>query len=457
MTITIIGGGPGGYVAALKAAIMGADVNLVEKSAFGGTCLNKGCIPTKAYLSCADIYSSLQKAESFGVSTKGGENMDFPAVFKRKDSIVNQLVQGVEFLLNKRKVKIYRAHGRLLSNKLVEAVFENGKTEAIETDRIILASGSVPMLPSLFNYDGRDVISSDELLTMAEPPESLLIIGGGVIGCEFGKFFSRMGVDVTIVEAAPSILPLEDRDLTKVLAKELSKDGVKIYTDCKVEKVEKSDGRLSCRLSNGESISSEKVLVAIGRKANLEDLGLEAAGVETVDSFISVNEKMETAVEGVYAIGDIVKTPLLAHVASKEAVVAVENILGRSAKMDYKAVPRCVYTEPEVASVGLTEAQADSMGIDIRCGKFPFSGIGKAMVIGKTNGFVKIITDEKDVIIGASIIGPHATDLLAELTLCVQMKLTAKQLGGIIHPHPTLSEAIMEAAHDVHKEAVHSF
>lgn len=456
MIITIIGGGPGGYAAALKAAIMGAEVHLLERSALGGTCLNQGCIPTKAYLSCSDLYSSLMKVDQFGICACGKTTMDFPAVFKRKDAVVNQLVQGVGFLLKKRKVNVYRAHGRLLEGTKVEAAYENGESEIIESDRVILATGSVPTLPPVFGFDGRDIISSDELLKLKELPASLVIVGGGVIGCEFGQFFSKLGVAVTIIEAAPSILPFEDQDMTAVLAKRLKRDKVRIYTGCKVEEIHKADGYVHCRLSNGKTISSEKVLAAIGRKANLEGLGLEAAGIEPVDGCIPVNEKMESAAAGIYAIGDIVKAPLLAHVASREAMVAVEHIMGRDVKMDYTAVPRCVYTDPEAAAVGLTEKQAESLGIDTRCGRFSFSGSGKAMVIGKTEGFVKIITDEADTIIGASIIGPHATDLLAELTLCVQLKLTARQLGNVIHPHPTLSEAIMEAAHDVHKEAVHS-
>ena len=457
MKITIIGGGPGGYVAALKAAILGAEVHLVEKKRLGGTCLNQGCIPTKAYLSCADLYDGIMKAPGFGIDLAGEATIDFGKIYQRKHAVVKQLVDGVTYLLNKRKVTVYQGTGSLVSNHAVKVTFEDGQTETIETDRIIIATGSVPILPPLFKFDGKQVISSDEALQLDTLPASMIIVGGGVIGCEFGQFFRKMGVEVSIVEMLKTLLPMEDPDVSQILQKKMKKEKVAFYLGKGVETVDVGDGSVTCTLTTGETLTAEKMLVSIGRRANTASLGLEELGIAVERGKIVVDETMRTSLEDVYAIGDVVDTPFLAHVASKEGAVAVETIMGRKSRALYHAVPRCVYTEPEIAAVGITEKEAAAKGIDYRTGKFIFAGIGKAMVIGKTEGFVKVITDEADRIIGASVTGAHATDLLAELTLCVHLGLTARDLGEVIHPHPTLSEAIMEAAHDVHNEAAHSF
>ncbi len=457
MKIVVIGGGPGGYVAALKAAILGAEVTLIEKDALGGTCLNRGCIPTKAYLSCADVHDMIIKGKSFGIEVEGKTTPIFEEMFERKNAIVKQLVGGVGFLCKKRKITVVNGFGKLISNTEVEVTLTDGTKENITTDKVILATGSVPILPPMFNYDKVNVISSDEALDLKTLPKDMVVIGGGVIGCEFGQFYAKLGVEITIVDVADTILPFEDRDVSEVLMKKMKKQNVKLLLGKKVEKVEVNDGRVVCELDTGEKLESEKLLVAIGRKANISNIGLEELGISTENGKIVVDNKMQTNVENIYAIGDIVDTPFLAHVASKEGIVAVENIMGRNSISTYHAVPRCVYTDPEVAAVGITEDAAKAKGIEYKVGKFMFATIGKAMVTGKTEGFVKIIVDSNDKIIGGSIVGPHATDLLAELTLCVHLGVTAKQLGDVIHPHPTLSEALMEAVHDVHNEAVHSY
>ncbi len=439
--ITIIGAGPGGYVAALKAAILGADVTLIEKDKLGGTCLNRGCIPTKALLAGADV---------LGIN-------DFSEISKRKDSIVKQLVGGVGFLTQNRRVKVIQGTARLTSATRVSVAMEDGSSQTVEADKIILATGSIPAVPGFIPYDGDLIMTSDEALALETLPDSMTIIGGGVIGCEFGQFYARNGVKVNMVEMMPHILPEEDDETAKVLAKALKKDGVQIYAGTKSERIEAENGKVHVTLSDGTILESDKLLVSIGRVAFTEGLGLDAVGIKTEKGKIVVNDKMETSVPGIYAIGDIVDTPLLAHVASREGMAAVENALGGSRSVSYRAIPRCIYTSPEVAAVGMTEKKAREAGIQVEIGQFAFSGLGKAMVINETTGFVKIMTDENDVIIGASIVGPHATDMISELTLAVHVGMTAETLGDVIHPHPTLSEAIMEAAHDVHKQSVHSF
>lgn len=457
MNITIIGGGPGGYVAALKAAMLGAEVHLVEMDALGGTCLNRGCIPTKAYLSCTDIYDHIQKSVEFGVKVDGCVEPLFTDMSKRKNMAVDQMVQGVGYLMNKNKVKVHSGKGKLISNKEVEVVYKNGNTDVIKTDKVILATGSVPVMPPMFNFEGKNIVSSDECLNLAEIPESMIIVGGGVIGCEFGQFLSKLGTRVTIVEMQDNLLPMEDADVSSALSKTFSKNKINLKLGTGVSDVSVTESGVVCTLTTGEILTGHKMLVAIGRKANISGIGLEDLGIQTEKGKIVVDDKMRTNVNNIYAIGDIVDTPFLAHVASKEGMVAVEDIMGRDTEVSYHAIPRCVYTDPEVAAVGMTEKDARDKGIDYKVGKFVFAGVGKAIVIGKADGFVKIIVDESDKIIGGSVVGPHATDLLAELTLCVHLGLTAAQLGDVIHPHPTLSEGLMEAAHAVHNEAVHAF
>lgn len=456
MRVVVIGGGPGGYVAAIKAAMMGADVTLVEKRRVGGTCLNVGCIPTKALLACSQLFKGIEEAKDFGITINGEVSADFNAIMNRKDKIVNQLIKGIEFLFEKKGVKLVNGFGKLISKNSIEVSMEDGSKEIIEADKIILATGSVPIIPPIFPFDGKKVITSDEALALTELPKHLLIVGGGVIGCEFGQFFRTLGVEITIVEMAGQLLPFEDEDVAKQLQRAFKKDKIKMLTGQGIQSCEIKENKISAQLTTGKTLEADMMLVSVGRKPYLENLGIEDLGIAVERGKIVVNNKMETSVDGIYAIGDIVDTPFLAHVASKEGMVAVENALGKDKTVNYKAVPRCVYTEPEVAGVGMTEKEAIAKGIEYNLGQFDFRGLGKAQAIGHFQGFIKILADKDDKIIGASIIGPHATDLLTELTLAVHLGLTAHQVGDVIHPHPTLSEGLMEALHDIHGECVHS-
>ena len=456
MKIAIIGGGPGGYVAAIKAAMLGADVTVIEKRRVGGTCLNVGCIPTKALLASSSMLNNIKEAKSFGINIDGEINIDFSSIMSRKDKIVNQLINGIEFLFEKRGINLINGFGKLIDKNNIEVTMEDGSKEVVNADRIILANGSVPVIPEMFPYDGKTVITSDELLSLQELPKSILIIGGGVIGCEIGQFLRTLGTEVTIVEMNEQLLPFEDKDVAKQLQRQFKKDKIKVMTGVGVETCQVIDNQAVATLSNGKQIKSQYALVAVGRKPNLNNSGIKELGIEIDKGKIVVNQNLETNIEGIYAIGDLIDTPFLAHVASKEGIVAVEYALGKSKVVDYTAVPRCVYTEPEVAAVGKTEKQLDAEGKKYNVGQFDFRALGKAQAIGNFQGFIKVIADENDVIIGASIVGPHATDLLTELSLAIHLKLTTEQVGDVIHAHPTLSEGLMEAIHDVHGECIHS-
>lgn len=457
MKLVVIGGGPGGYVAALKAAMLGAEVTVVEKHKVGGTCLNVGCIPTKALLACSDVYGIVKEADKYGVTIEGNVTADFSTMMQRKDKVVAQLVKGIEALFEARKVRLVNGLGKLVSKNEVEVTKEDGTKEVIQADKIILATGSVPAAPGFFKYDGKRVITSDEVLNLKEQPKSMIIVGGGVIGCEIGQFLHRMGTEVKIVEMLPQLLPLEDEDVAKQLQRTFKQQKLKFFVGDGIASVDVEEDKVVTKLNSGKVLEAEMMLIAVGRRPYIEGLGVEELGIETNRGKITVNKRMETNVEGIYAIGDLVVGPDLAHVASREGIIAVENaLLNKNKEMSYKAVPGCVFTEPEVASVGMKEKAAKEAGINYKVGKFDFRGLGKAQAMGKIQGFVKVITDEKDVIIGAAIIGERATDMLGELTAACELGITAQQLGEVIHPHPTLAEAMMEALHDVHKQCVHS-
>ena len=440
MKIAVIGGGPGGYVAAIKAAMLGGDVTVIEKKKVGGTCLNVGCIPTKALLASSSMLMNIKEAKNFGINIDGKVNADFSAVMSRKDKIVDQLISGIEFLFDKRGINLVNGFGKLIDKNTIEVTKEDGEIEIIKADKIILANGSVPIVPPMFPYDKKRIITSDEVLGLSELPESMLIIGGGVIGCEIGQFFSTLGTEVTIVQRGEQLLPFEDKDVVKQLQRQFKKDKIKVLLNSGVDSCEVVGDEVVSTLSDGKKVNTQYVLVAIGRRPNIENSGIEELGIELNRGKIVVNENLETSVEGIYAIGDLINTPMLAHVASKEGIIAVENAFGKSKTVDYTAVPRCVYTEPEVAAVGKTQKQLDAEGVEYNVGQFEFRGLGKAQAIGRTQGFIKVLADSEDKIVGASVVGPHATDLLTELSLA----------------HPTLSEGLMEALHDVHDECVHA-
>lgn len=458
MKVAVIGGGPGGYVAALKAAMLGAEVTVIEKNKVGGTCLNVGCIPTKALLASSDVLRTVKEAKSFGINIDGDIKPDFDAIIARKQKVTDELVAGIEFLFDKRGVKKINGFGKLIDKNTIEVTKEDGSIEEVKADKIILANGSIPTVFPFMPYNGKNVITSDEVLSLDKLPESMVIIGGGVIGSEIGQFYSTLGTKVTIVEVLPQILGRMDSDGAKALARQFKKDKIKVMCNVATDSFEVSEDKVKLNLNNGKSIEAEIVLLCTGRKPNLANSGVAEAGVKMTDrGFIEVNEYMETNLEGVYAIGDIIPGAMLAHVASAEGMVAAENaVKGNSETVNYKSIPSCVYTEPEVAGVGKTEDELKAEGIEYKVGRFDFRGLGKAKAIGKIQGFIKVLVDKDDVIVGATLVGPHCTDLLTELSLAVGLGLKAKDVGRVIHAHPSLSEGIMEALHDVHDECVHS-
>ena len=458
MKVAVVGGGPGGYVAALKAAMLGAEVTVIEKNRLGGTCLNVGCIPTKALLASSDVLRTVQEAKSFGINVEGEVKPDFQAIVARKQKITDELVAGIQFLFDKRGVKKIDGFGKLIDKNTIEVTKDDGSVEEVKADKIILANGSIPTVFPFMPYNGKNVITSDEVLSLEKLPKSMVIIGGGVIGSEIGQFYSSLGTKVTIVEVLPQILGRMDSDGAKALARQFKKDKIKVMCNVATDSFEVSDDIVKLNLNNGKSLEAEVVLLCTGRKPNLANSGVAEAGVKMTDrGFIEVNEYMETNLEGVYAIGDIIPGAMLAHVASAEGMVAAENaVKGNGETVNYKSIPSCVYTEPEVAGVGKTEDELKAEGVEYHVGKFDFRGLGKAKAIGKIQGFIKILVDKDDVIIGATLVGPHCTDLLTELSLAVGLGLKAKDVGRVIHAHPSLSEGIMEALHDVHGECVHS-
>ncbi|MBC3898742.1 dihydrolipoyl dehydrogenase [Acetobacterium malicum] len=464
MKITIIGAGPGGYEAAIMAAKLGAEVTIVEKKEVGGTCLNIGCIPTKALLASSDVLTTSLEADKFGVFNDH-TTADLKQMIERKDKVISGLVKGIEFLFESNGVNLVRGTGKLIDSKTVEVQLNDGRVETLVSDKILLATGSVPVCPEMFHYDaikndeikdpGKRVITSTEALALTTPPKSMIVVGGGVIGCELGQFFSRMGAQITIVEMADQILSSEDEDVAKQLLRQFKREKIKVLTASGVADVKVQDSGVVVTLANGKTLEAEMMLLSIGRTSYSKGLSLETVGIKIdPQGHIEVDDNLETSVKGIYAVGDLINTPFLAHVASKEGIIAAENMMGKAKIGLHKAIPRCVYTDPQVAAVGITESEAQQRGIPYKTGSYDFRALGKAQIIGKIQGQVKIIVDDKDVIIGASIVGPEATDLLAEVTMAVHLGLTAEMLGDVIHPHPTLSEAIMEALHDVHGKSI---
>lgn len=457
MDIAVIGGGPGGYVAALRAAALGAKVALVEYDAVGGTCLNRGCIPSKAMLHSAEIYEQVKTAAEFGVIAQPPA-ADLPAMTKRMDSVIAQLRKGIELLLKGRNVTYLKGKGTLLSTDTIAVRNQDGE-EIVKAKKIILATGSAPARPPIpgSNVDG--VITSNEILWLKEIPKSLAVIGGGAIGLEFGHLFSALGSKVTIIEMLPHILPTEDEEVTTELGRAFRRRAVDIYAPAKVNEIGSKNGMKQVHYTYQEKpgvVEAELVLMATGRIPYTEDLGLETIGIEMDRRFVKANAKLETNIPGIYAIGDLVGGLQLAHKASAEGRVAVENALGHDAVMDYKAIPACVYTTPETASVGLNEAEATAQGKAVKVGRFPFRALGKAVAIGERTGFVKLVADaETGVLLGAQMIGPHVTDLIAETAVAVQLGLSAHQVAETIHAHPTLAESIQEAAEDILGLAIH--
>jgi len=467
--LVVLGGGTGGYVAAIRAAQLGMKVAVVEKDKLGGTCLHRGCIPSKALLRSAEVFATLKEGEKYGVLA---ENIgyDFAKVQARKQGIIDTLHKGVQYLMNKGKIQVYNGFGRVMGPSIfspqagaVRIESPNGDQEIIVPRFLLLATGSRPRtLPGL-TIDGEYVITSDEALEMASLPKSIVIVGGGVIGIEWASMLNDFGVDVTVVEYADRILPLEDEEISKELTRLLKKRKVKIVTGAKVlpETLVKENGTVTIQAALGENVESftaEKLLVSVGRQANVENLGLEATEIKIDRGVIVVNEHYQTAESHIYAIGDVIGGMQLAHVAAHEGILAVEHMAGKNPHpLDYTKVPKCTYSRPEVASIGLTEAEAKAQGYEVKTGKFSFKPLGKALVHGENDGFVKLVADAKtNDLLGVHMIGPHVTDMISEAALARVLDATPWEIGNTIHPHPTLSEAMMEAALAVDGNAIHS-
>lgn len=464
--VVIIGSGPGGYVAAIRAGQLGLATALVEKDPFqGGTCLHRGCIPTKALLENASRYQDILHAAEFGISV-GGIEVDWARIQARKRGVVKQLAGGVAGLLRKHGVEVIRGWGRLVDARTV-AVHEPAASgggepgpvsRTLTTHNVLLATGSVPREIPVAPFDGERILSSDHILELEAIPESLVVVGGGAVGVEFASIFARFGSRVTLVEALPQILPLEDHDVSAELERSFVKQGIDVRTGTALVGVEPVAGGVDVMLGeSGESVLAERILIAVGRAPVSAGIGLEHVRAETRNGYVVVDEYCQTAEPGVFAIGDLIPTPWLAHVASMEGVMVVERIAGRDVRpVPYGETPNCTYCEPEVASVGLTERAAADEGHDLRVGRFPFLASGRAKIAGHTEGFVKIVADARyDEVLGVHIIGPKATELIAEAGAALRLEATVEELIHTIHAHPTLAESLHEAAHAVHGAALH--
>lgn len=457
--VIVIGSGPGGYVAAIRASQLGLKTAVVEKESLGGVCLNWGCIPTKALLKSAQVFEYISHAKDYGIEVSGA-TANFPAMIKRSRDVANGMSKGVQFLLKKNKIDVLMGMGKLTADRKVQVTPEGGEATVYEAKNIILASGGrareLPNLP----IDNQYVIGYRKAMVLEKQPESMVIVGSGAIGVEFAYFYNAIGTKVTIVEFMPRIVPVEDEEVSKQLEKSYKKAGIDILTNSSVESVQVTDGKCHVKVKgpNGEStIVSDIVLSAVGMASNLEGMGLEEAGISHEKGKVLVNDFYQTNVPGIYAIGDIVKGPSLAHVASAEGITCVEKIAGHHPEpINYGNIPGCTYCQPEIASVGMTEAQAKEAGYTLKIGKFPYSASGKASAAGAKDGFVKVIFDAKyGEWLGAHFIGANVTEMIAEVVVARKLETTGHEIIKAIHPHPTMSEAIMEAAAAAYDEVIH--
>lgn len=457
--VAVIGGGPGGYVAAIRAAQLGGEVTLIEKNRLGGTCLNIGCIPTKVILHCAEALEDAREAEELGINVEV-KSVDWGRVQAKKSAVTNQLVNGVTGLMKANKIKVIEGEASFSARDSLDIMKKDGSKETLSFDKIIIASGSVPAVPPIPGVkENPNCVDSTGALAFESIPKSLFVIGGGVIGIELASAYSRFGSEVTVVEAMPGLLPMMDGELTAQLRKMLEAKGINIITDARVQSVEGSPAGVRVNVEAGGAVKSfeaEKALVAVGRRTDTEGLGLDGIGIEHDRGRITVNDKMETNIDGIYAIGDCLGKIMLAHVASAQGEIAAENALGHEAIYDGKTNPSCVYTNPEFAGVGLTEEKARELGLEFHTGKFPLMANGKALIMNGGAGTVKfIIGNEYKEVLGVHILGPRATDLIGECALAIGMEATAEDIIAAIHAHPTLTEAVREAALAAEGRAVH--
>lgn len=457
--LVVIGAGPGGYVSAIRARQLGLKVTVVEKAALGGVCLNWGCIPTKALLRSAEVYASFKNMKRLGLKLEN-PGFDWTRIVKRSRQIAARSSKGIAFLFKKNNIAHFSGTARILNPHQVEVTSDAGKTETLDTQNILIATGARPRAIPGLTFDGQYIISSKEAMVLPKLPASIVIIGAGAIGVEFAYIFNALGTRVTLVEMLPNILPIEDAEISEALQKSFNKRKIKMLTRTRVETIEKIENGVNVQISQEETretIAADVALVAIGVQANVEELGLEPAGVALNNGHIQVDENYRTNVDGIYAIGDVAGPPWLAHVASAEGIHAVEMIAGvASQPVNYRHIPGCTYCHPQVASIGLTEQAARDAGFEIKVGRYPFLAHGKALALGDNEGFVKLIFDAKnDQLLGAHLIGPEVTELLAELSLAMTKNATITDFLHTIHAHPTLSEGVLEAAAAAAGEAIH--
>ncbi len=457
--VVVIGGGPAGYVAAIRAAQLGGRVTLVEEAELGGTCLNRGCIPTKFMLRSVETYQSLKTCERYGISVSGA-NLELAKMQAGKNEVISALASGVKGLLSGNKVEVLNGRAKLTSSGQIAVGSAQGKKETITADKIILATGAKPIVLPIPGADSPDIMSVDDLLEVKELPKSLVIIGGGVVGVEMATIFAKLGSRVSVVEMMPHCLPAQDEEIAMVLEDVLRDEGIQVCCSARVSRIDDTDGGKAVVFSEGDAgqkIEAEAVAIAVGYRPNVAGLGLEECGVVVERGGIQVNEKMETSVPNIYAAGDVVGGMMLAHVAIAEGLVAAENARGLNLRMDYKSVPQCIFSLPAVASVGLTEAAAVAQGHEVRVGRFPLKASGMALILGEQRGLVKVVAERKyGQLLGVHIIGPHAPCLIAEAATAINLESTVDDILATVHAHPSLSEAIWEAAADVKGKAIHS-
>jgi len=457
--LVVIGSGPGGYVAAIRASQLGLKTAIVEKSELGGVCLNWGCIPTKALLKSAQVFEYIKHSKDYGITVSEAEH-DFSAVVKRSRGVADGMSKGIAFLMKKNKIDVIQGYGKLLSGSKVEVTDASGAKKTVEAKNIILATGARSReLPNI-KIDGTKVLGYREAMVMPQQPKSMIVMGSGAIGCEFAYFYNSMGTKVTIVEFMPNILPIEDEEVSKEVTKSFKKSGIEIMTAASVESVDSKGATCKVKVKTATGIvdlEADVVLSAVGIQTNLENLGLESVGVKTDKGKVLVDDYYATNIKGVYAIGDIVKGPALAHVASAEGIICVEKIAGHHPEpLNYNNIPGCTYCSPEVASVGYTEKAAKEAGYEIKIGKFPFSASGKASAGGVKEGFIKLIFDAKyGEFLGAHMVGANVTEMIAEVVVARKLETTGMEIIKSVHPHPTMSEAIMEAAAQAYGECIH--
>lgn len=458
--LVVIGSGPGGYVAAIRAAQLGLKVAVIEKAELGGICLNWGCIPTKSLLKSAQVYDYIKHAQDYGITISGEVVADFEKIIERSRGVAEGMSKGIQYLLKKNKTDIIEGFGKIVKPGMVEVTDSEGKTIQIEAENILIATGARSReLPTL-KQDGKKVIGYREALVLAQKPASMIVVGSGAIGTELASFYNSMGTAVTLVEFMPEIVPNEDTDVSKALARSLKKAKIKIMTSSSVESVDTSGDlcKVTIKTKKGEEVKeAEIVLSAVGITPNTENLGLEEVGVKTDRGWIVVDEYYQTNIAGIFAIGDVIPGIALAHVASAEGIICVEKMAGKNPEtLDYNNIPGCTYTSPEVASVGYTEAAAQEAGYEIKVGKFPFTASGKASAAGAKDGFIKLIFDTKHgELLGAHMIGANVTEMIAEIVVARKLEITGEELIKSVHPHPTMSEAVMEAAAAAYDEVIH--